>query len=316
MSLFNYLNYCTIYGSCGDVDVEFGTDCCFHLVTKDEGKCFMNNTYTIRFFQDSSYCSDFDNNNYCLLDKEHIERILNVIKGIHPFEYSLTEGWCLGDLPPAYCEQHDSWRHDDELVGDDRYCNVDEDDAREKYKFFQLDVTINGEMVYHKFILKIIRSFYEFPFNVAIYDVEKLRSMRRFRIFGTVNLFIMTSYLIGTGYAEANDDQSITKLWGSELPVFMNKDQLCENLGKIHSYAQDTRTVYPEEGNCWDRDNAFLSQAFEYRSCQEFRDIRDAESPFKTSIVYDLDFWTLEEKFQERVCYYDKVIKYFKHNLG
>ena len=184
--MFQYNDLCTLYSSEGDVERNFGSDCCFHYVTKDERQEEMNNKYTIRLIRDSNFSERDRRNNYCPFSIEIIEKHLKFINRIYPITYSIRE------------YNGNVFNYTEEEI--DRIVDEDEDVDREyldiNYPAFDLDIEINGALIYHKFVLKLIRILYEFPFNMMFSDILKMKTqVPDLYKLGFLNLYCYLGYL-------------------------------------------------------------------------------------------------------------------------
>lgn len=87
--------------------------------------------------------------NNCLITKEQLIEHINEINKFHKFEYKLKK-------------------------------------IKDGYK---LEFTIDAPLMYHKIILSWLRYSYEFPFNVALYELFKVREEKGFKRLTMLNLF-------------------------------------------------------------------------------------------------------------------------------
>ena len=228
MSEFGYTNYHTIYKSVGDVDHAMSEDSCFHTITKDSGLKMMNNVITVRFYATIDYIRDNQNNNYCPFSEDEIRQYLHIIQTYRPFEFKLDFGFGTAN----------------NIEDSDDY---DDDDV--EYKYYELELKINDSVLWNKFILKMVRPLYEYPFNFALRDTFKMMAIPKFREYGLFNIYMMVGYIFKTtSYISVCDDQFVCSCY-KNIPQFMKKADLIkriESMSQAH-LAGETRT--PEFNN-------------------------------------------------------------------
>ena len=57
------------------------------------------------------------------------------------------------------------------------------------YNGYELDLTLDGELMWHKVILSWIRYSYEYPFNITLYEAFKVKKLKEFKDLNMLNLF-------------------------------------------------------------------------------------------------------------------------------
>lgn len=286
MNEFRSLNYCTVYQSEGDVTHSFREDCCFHTVTVDDGSTHMNNTYTIVFFKEFRFSSQTGNNNTCILEEKQIRNYLRIIQNYYPFAYTLKTI----DFDKNYNYE--------------AYVSLFNDDDNEINSFpaYELKVTLSGHMMAHKLVLKMIRALYEYPFNMYLYDILKLRQLPKFKKYNTFNLYLLVGCLNYLGGCYANDDQFISSFGGS-IPNFFTRKGL---LSKLDSVGNNEYIEYSDKKINDIYNYVYLSQEKRYEIRQDF------ELLYNNYKCFDYEYWLSPELFAKRVKLYSKYIKLFK----
>lgn len=285
MAEFNYLNYYTIYSCVGDVDHEMDNDSCFHTVTKDDCKPFMDNHYTIRFYHDINYIRDNCNNNFCSFNIHELMAILGMISSYRKFEFHVTDAY-------------DTMKYIENIEDNDDY--DDDNNYDTQYKYYELDVHIKDSLIWHKFILKMIRSLYEYPFNMAMVDVLRLMNIEKFQQYGLFNIYMMVGFTLAQSSSISMcDDQFVCSRYNG-IPKFMQRPALIKRINDIQKQANENNT------------KAIFNDIVEYNGNPN--EIKDYfENRFvDTSDVKDYKkYWCDPEMFEERLDIYNEVLKYF-----
>lgn len=280
MSEFGYTNYHTIYESVGDVEHEMSEDSCFHTITKDSGLKMMDNVITVRFYSSIDYIRDNQNNNYCPFSAKEIRQYLHIIQTYRPFEFKLHR-----DTGTAN-EVEDSDDYDDDV----------------EYPYFELELKINDSVLWNKFILKMVRPLYEYPFNFALRDTFKLMTIPEFREYGLFNIYMMVGYIFKTAsYISVCDDQFVCSCY-QNVPQFMKKADLIARIESMSKAHLDGETRTPDFNN--------VVPYSEDGSGDDFSDWLDNRY-FNTTNVREVDYWFDEEMFEERMGIYSELIKRF-----
>lgn len=153
---FNFLNYHTEYSCKGDVNKPMGGEACFGAVFRSNLDV-MKNTYEIHVYKGVQLLAK-NQDNACFLELPQIYKHINILKNILNFKYKIKEE-INKDLIPYY--------------------NV----------FF----TYEGSMLEHRLILTWIRYLYEFPYNMYLRDIVKLKQINEFSKINPINLFMYLS---------------------------------------------------------------------------------------------------------------------------
>lgn len=275
MSEFSYTNYHTIYECNGTVNHEMSSDSCFHTVTKDDYESEMDNHYTIRFYKSLDYIRDNSNNNFCPFSEREIRQYLHILRTYFSFYYNLKSISMSADE----CENTDDYN-------DGTY-----------YDIYELKVHIDGFYMKHKFLLKMIRVLYEYPFNMAMSDTMLLMKQEKFRTYGYFNIYMMIGFIFAkTQGINVCDDQFVCSV-SRGIPQFIKKNSL---INKIKS-----QTIADGE------DTPYMNDVIEYKHGDNDI-VKWLENRFLNSNdVYNYSYWTNPEMINERCCLYEELIKYF-----
>lgn len=147
---FLMLNFCTEYGSEGNTQKNLCKGACFSTIFYSEGNGIVQkNTYTIKLYKIGDWLNKKRQNNACLTDRAGIVHHLKILQSVFKFSYHLKEN-----------EDH-----------------------------FVLTMTLEGDLIYHKYMLSWVRYLYEYPFNVFLADACKLRGIPGFKFESIINLF-------------------------------------------------------------------------------------------------------------------------------
>ena len=147
---FLMLNFCTEYASEGDTCVRMQKTYCFSTVFYSEDNGIVQkNKYTLKLYKMGDWLNKKRQNNACLTDREGIVHHLKVLQTVFKFSYHLRE-------------------HKD---------------------YFLLRLTLEGDLIYHKYMLTWVRYLYEYPFNVFLADANKLKKLPEFKFESIINLF-------------------------------------------------------------------------------------------------------------------------------
>lgn len=285
MAEFNYLNYYSIYSCTGDVDHEMENDSCFHTVTKDDCKPFMDNKYIIRFYHDINYIRDNNNNNFCPFNIHELMAILGIIKSYRNFDFHVTDAY-------------DTMRYIENIEDD----GFDDNDGYDiQYKYYELEVHIKDSLIWHKFILKMIRSLYEYPFNMTMRDTLKLMDIEKFQQYGLFNIYMMIGYTLSMSDSIALcDDQFVCSKYNG-IPKFIQRPALIKRMNYLQEKANDEnygKAVFNEivtySGN-----PSQIKDYFENRFTNT-SDVKDYQK-----------YWCDPEMFEERLDIYNEVLNYF-----
>lgn len=284
MAEFSYLNYYTIYSCIGDVAHEMDNDSCFHTVTKDDCKPFMNNHYTIRCYHDVNYINDNNNNNFCPFNIHKLMSILCMISSYRKFEFHVTDAY-------------DTMKHIENIEDED---DDDDNNYNTQYNYYELDIHIKDSLIWHKFILKMIRSLYEYPFNMAMRDVLKLMNIEKFQQYGLFNVYLMVGFTLAQSETIAMcDDQFICSRYNG-IPKFMSRPELIKRINYLQQKANE------EDGR------AIFNEVVTYHgNVQEIKDYFENRFVNTTNVKEYQKYWCDPDMFEERLDIYNEVLKFY-----
>lgn len=144
------LNFCTEYSSEGNTHKALRKDACFSTIFySEEHGIVQKNKYTIKLYKIGDWLNKKRQNNACLTDRAGIVHHLKILQSVFKFSYHLKEN-----------EDH-----------------------------FVLTMTLEGDLIYHKYMLSWVRYLYEYPFNVFLADACKLKEIPGFKFESIINLF-------------------------------------------------------------------------------------------------------------------------------
>lgn len=147
---FLMLNFCTEYSSKGNTNKNMCKDACFSTVFYSERNGVkQKNVYTVKLYKMGDFLNKKRQNNACLTDRAGVVHHLKVLQSVFKFAYRLKEN-----------EDH-----------------------------FLLKITLEGDLIYHKYMLTWVRYLYEYPFNVFLADAVRLKQLPCFRFESIINLF-------------------------------------------------------------------------------------------------------------------------------
>lgn len=159
MAPLSFLNYDTTYSfkKNNERTHSFAHTYCFADVFKRiDFNCNDHMHYTVWINTNKEYVCKKNKSNYCFLTKHELYNHIKLIKKLFDFKFSIEE-------------QNDS---------------------------FIVHIDLKGQpKIAHKYLLTWIRYVYEFPMNVMLQDVNRLRKEEScFRFTSKANLFLLLSY--------------------------------------------------------------------------------------------------------------------------
>lgn len=159
MKEFEFLNYCTTYKVAGTINGSYKFAACFSQVFSflEDTELDYNDisiTYTITLYKGLDYLTKHNANNACFLSKYELRNHLRILRSIYPINYKVLD-------------------HDDNT--------------------YKVILKIEGcPKIFHKYALTWVRYAYEFPYNVLLQDVHKLKLLPIFRFESIFNLLHIT----------------------------------------------------------------------------------------------------------------------------
>lgn len=161
MADFRFLNYNTEYEVHGTINKKMGNEACFSYVFG--GPEYMSNTYKILIFRGLSRAKRSKDNN-CFLDKNQLHHHISIVKKLFGFTFSIEEKL-----------------------------------NKDMESYFEVTLIMSGNKMNHKFILTWIRYSYEFPYNMYIVDVYRLKKEEEFKYVNPINIFNIIAGCYYTG---------------------------------------------------------------------------------------------------------------------
>lgn len=242
MKDFRYLSYYTAYSVSGTINKRFGVEACFAYVFNHRG--FMNNKYVIRIYEGLAQAKK-SNNNSCLIPINLIHHHIKIIRRFWPFYYS-----------------------------------IDTKMDKELHTYYELTLKLSAKDVIHKIILTWIRYLYEWPYNLYLVDLYRIKKMDEFKYCNPMNLFalIMSCNCRGEGI------HAITSCW--DYNKFISYHKIINEIKKFkrdglsisdifHSFTIDRPNRNDREDNnlCnieWINDNLFNERVKKYKEALDF----------------------------------------------
>lgn len=245
---FVMLNFCTEYSSQGNTKKNMCQDACFSTVFYSERNGIkQKNIYTVKLYKMGDFLNKKRQNNACLTDRAGVVHHLKVLQSVFKFAYRLKE-------------------HDDH---------------------FLLKITLDGDLIYHKYMLTWVRYLYEYPFNVFLADAIKLKQLPRFRFESIINLFNIVGAtsgirMHGTGIhaiGETADFKELltTKQIQERLKALEGGNRRINDIFKYLDY--DKNMIYlgdPEELKCseyWESEEEFKKRVHFYQ--ENYKNIKN-----------------------------------------
>lgn len=252
---FLMLNFCTEYGSEGDTQKELYQDACFSTIFHSEDNGIVQkNKYTIKLYKIGDWLNKKRQNNACMTDRAGIVHHLKILQSVFKFSYHLKEE-----------EDH-----------------------------FTLTITLEGDLIYHKYMLSWVRYLYEYPFNVFLADACKLKGIPGFKFESIINLFNLvgaTSGICqhGTGIHAIGETG-----WFKALMTTKEIQARLKELEGGHKQINDIFPVLYANGGRGAPDDVIEG-------------VETLEE--KDNNLHSSDYWDSEEEFNKRLELYKKNYK-------
>jgi len=236
---FKYLNYTTIYSAKSDtINIKRGVYSCFADLRRKVDHVENLKVEIIVLKSEELVNKQYDN--YCFLDKKDINNFINSVKFINPFTFKVVSG--------TY-----------KIQNNDHPC----------YKITLFFKEIDKLPLL--FILTWVRYLYEFPFNVEMLDLIRLRKEGLFRGFSNVNLMgIIQSYM--------SPYYGLHSIYNGMIVPFKNVRELKNRFSEVNS----------------------LNGIFEHQNFHEDSYLKE---------ITDSEFWLSDKKYNKRKEVYLNVKK-------
>lgn len=259
---FLMLNFCTEYSSEGNTRKNMYQDACFSTIFySEENGVVQKNKYTIKLYKIGDWLNKKRQNNACLEDRAGIVHHLKILQSVFKFTYHLKE-------------------HEDHFV---------------------LTMVLEGDLIYHKYMLSWVRYLYEYPFNVFLADARKLKNLPEFKSESVINLFNLVGATSGICQHGTGIHAIGETAWFKAL---MTTSQIKEKLKELCGGNTRVNSIFPvvyAEKGYGAPDNKI----------EEMETLEEDENNLHGS-----DYWESEEEFAKRIELYKenykKLINYKK----
>lgn len=244
---FLMLNFCTEYSSQGNTNKNMCKDACFSTVFYSERNGVkQKNVYTVKLYKLGDFLNKKRQNNACLTDRAGVVHHLKILQSVFKFGYRLKEE-----------EDH-----------------------------FVLKMTLEGDLIYHKYLLTWVRYLYEYPFNVFLADAMKLKQVPGFKFESIINLF----NLVGASSGICQHGTGIHAIGETA------------NFKELLTTKQIKQRLKELEGG-----NQRINNTFQYLEDGKFKTLEDNDRQLACS-----EYWLSEALFGERVPIYQENYKLIK----
>lgn len=251
---FVMLNFCSEYSSQGNTNKRMSQDACFSTIFYSERNgVVQKNKYTLKLYKLGKLLNRDKQNNACLVDRVGIVHHLKILQSVFKFGYNL----------------------------------------KEKEDHFVLKLALEGDLIYHKYLLTWVRYLYEYPFNVFLTDAIKIKKVPGFKFESIINLFNLVGASSGI-YQHGVDIHAIGST--HKFKELLTTKQIQEKLKKL------------EGGNTRIND-IFVYLEDKYKDIKE-EDLKRLNNDGKLSCS---EYWLSEEFFKERLPIYQENYKYIKN---
>lgn len=252
---FLMLNFCTEYGSEGNTQKNLRIDACFSTIfCSEDNGIVQKNKYTIKLYKIGDWLNKKRQNNACMTDRAGIVHHLKILQSVFKFSYHLKEE-----------EDH-----------------------------FTLTITLEGDLIYHKYMLSWVRYLYEYPFNVFLADACKLKGIPGFKFESIINLFNLVGATSGIRQ-HGTDIHAIGETgWFKALMTTKEIQARLKELEGGHKQINDIFPVLYANGGWGAPDNVIEG-------------VETLEE--KDNNLHSSDYWDSEEEFNKRLKLYKKNYK-------
>lgn len=247
-----YCSYSTIFSAEGKRTVRKNRYACFAEVL-NRGVTLQKENYEIFLFTDITPITKCNMSNYCLLTKEQLINHIHQARRLFPFKYKVEETMV-------------------------EYSTIE-------YLGYKVSIELDMPHIYHKYLLTWIRYAYEYPFNVLLNDVYKLKK-EYFTKENIPNLFALVANCYPSGnYNTGHAITPYSRFWDYIIVTLLKEPTLKSSISKV----------------------ARVNEIYPYKTLKE--------KPFfvipSTGIQY-LEYWLDDNYFRDRVEYYTTAYKVLK----
>lgn len=251
---FLMLSFCTEYSSEGNTHKNLSQCACFQTIFWSENNGIVQkNKYTIKLYKIGDWLNKKKQNNACLTDRIGIVHHLKILKSVFKFSYHL----------------------------------------KEKEDHFILTITLEGDLIYHKYMLSWVRYLYEYPFNVFLADAYKLKKIPEFKFESIINLFNLVGATSGI-CQHGTDIHAIGETtWFKAL---MTTKEIKDKLKELKGGYKRINDIFPV--------------LYTNRNGEAHNVIKGVEIiEEKNHNLHSSDYWASEKEFNKRLELYKKNYK-------
>lgn len=246
---FLMLNFCTEYSSEGDTQKPLDKEACFGRIFHSERNGIVQkNKYTIKLYKIGDWLNKKRQNNACLTDRAGIVQHLKILQSVFKCSYHLKEE-----------EDH-----------------------------FLLEITLEGDLIYHKYMLSWVRYLYEYPFNVFLADAHRLKRVPGFKVKSIINLFNLVGATSGIDQ-HGTDIHAIGATY--RFKTLMTTKEIQAGLKKLEGGNKQVNDIFP------------VLRAENVETIEE-----------KNNNLHSSDYWASEREFNKRLELYKKNYKILINN--
>lgn len=253
---FLMLNFCTEYGSEGNTQKNLSKNACFSTIFYSEDNGIVQkNKYTIKLYKIGDWLNKKRQNNACLTDRAGIVHHLKILQSVFKFSYHLKEN-----------EDH-----------------------------FVLTMTLDGDLIYHKYMLSWVRYLYEYPFNVFLADACKLKKIDGFKFESVINLFNLVGATSGICQHGTGIHAIGETAWFKAL---MTTKEIQAKLKELEGGNKKVNDIFPilHANGGWGAPDK-----------NEIEGVETLEE--EDNNLHSSDYWSSEEEFNKRLKLYKKNYK-------
>lgn len=239
---YQFLSYCTEYSSKGTDNKKMGREVCFAKVFHyyREKKEPQKNYYRVRIYKGDHKAAAERLDNNCFVSIQEVRNHLDIMRNYVKFHYKVFD----------------------------------------KGEFYLVHLHIEGANIYHRLILTWLRYLYEFPYNLIVKEMLRIRKQKtKINSLSNMNLFNLIGQTIAVG---GQGGHSIIMFWG--IYKFLTNDEIKESL-KTHN---DLNNLFPLLERNYDKARRMLERIGDYNKGVNSK------------------FWESDEEFKKRLELYEK----------
>jgi hypothetical protein len=235
-----YCCYSSLYSASGDIEVPLKSHACYADVL-NRGNNINDEHYEIFMIRDLDYALDNRYAHTCFLSLSELKKHISLARRLFPFTYSVEEV------------------------------------TYQKYPAFKVNIDLSAPHFYHRYLTSWIRYAYEYPFNIILNDVLRMKHEYLPKE-STTNLFVLCANTFYDGPLYYNTGHSISEHSSVFLKESKLKQVIKEKASNSGLYTR-INSIYPRQDNL---------------NC----------SRFEGNKYKYVDFWLDNEGFEERAKTY------------